>query len=204
MFGNIFSAHIEFVSWREIVQRRVPFRSWIWFMRQHKLAARSGHGQWLHPGIELCVVDDLENTADTKVVIANSSRVSGIALEFVRRGLQRDETITHRNEWLGSLFVHCSRKILLGSRQWLGARRPDELRLFVPDLCISACGATGEDQHSARGPLQAHAYQLVLAGCAMEPDFPLPSNLIRSNYGRAIDKIFSQKAALISLVIILS
>ena len=45
---------------------------------------------------------------------------------------------------------------------------------------------------------------VVLVGCEMEPDFPLPSNLIRSNYGRAIDKILSKKAALISLVIILS
>ena len=81
--GNIFPAHVEFVGRREVVQRRIPLRSRIRFIRQHKLALRSRHNQWLRPRVEVRVVNDLEDAANTKIVIANRCRVSRIALQLV-------------------------------------------------------------------------------------------------------------------------
>src|SRR4029077_3101273 len=81
--GNIFSAHIEFVSRREIVERWVPLRSRIKFICQHKLAARAWHNQWLRPRLEFGVMNNLKNPANTEIVIANSSRVPRILFQFV-------------------------------------------------------------------------------------------------------------------------
>jgi hypothetical protein len=81
-------------------------------------------------------MDDLENARDPKVVIANSGRVSWVALEFARFCLQRSETLGERNERLCVFFVHCLCHGLLGRGQRADPRRPIQVRMDVPDLYV--------------------------------------------------------------------
>src|SRR6202008_2029852 len=90
---HVFAPNIEFVSRREVVQRWVPLGSWIRFVCHHKIALQSWNCQRPAPWIEFCIVNDLKNAADAKIVIANCRWIVWIAFQFVRRGMQRRETV---------------------------------------------------------------------------------------------------------------
>ena len=68
--GDVLSVNIELVRRCEVVERGIPLWTGVGLVRQHELAALARHCQWLCPGIELCVVDDLKDAAQREVVIA--------------------------------------------------------------------------------------------------------------------------------------
>src|ERR1700750_2121945 len=81
-------------------------------------------------------MNDLENARDPKVVVANSRRVSWVALEFARCARQRTETGGERNERLCMFFVHCLCHGLLGRGQRADTRRASQARMDVRDQCV--------------------------------------------------------------------
>src|SRR5260370_36123154 len=101
-------------------------------------------------------MNDLENARDPKVVIANSGRVSWVALEFARFCLQRSETVGERNERLCVFFVHCLCHGLLGRGQRADTRRASQVRMDARDLCVGT-RTTGQAERVAEyAEIRAH------------------------------------------------
>src|SRR6516165_10267526 len=126
-------------------------------MRQDKLATSRRHSQRLCPWVKLLVLNDLENAANPKIVIANRSRTARITLQFGRCGLQRLQAITQSGERLPPFFVHRSGQDLLRCSKLSAARRPAQKRSSVPYLCVARAAATGEDERGAdNGDKRAH------------------------------------------------
>ena len=134
--GHIFSADIELVGWGKFIQRWVPFGSRIGFVLKHKSAGLARNRYWRAPWIKFCFMNDLEDTRDPKVVIANSGRASRVALEFQGCCLQRSETVGERNERVCVFFLHCLSHSLLGRGQRADAGRASQVRMDVRDPCV--------------------------------------------------------------------
>src|SRR4029077_7328766 len=94
-FGDVLAVNIEFVSRREVVERRVPLRAWVGLVCKHKVSLRTRYRERLGPWVEFGLVDNLEDAGDRKIVVAGRSGIGRIAAQFTGGGCERIQAMAH-------------------------------------------------------------------------------------------------------------